>query len=74
MNSYVQSLLNIPFYAGTRGNRQRVLQYIVQTATNSLLLSRENKKKLAISDILKAIPLELNIITRQMTPFFSSNH
>ena len=44
MNSYVQSLLNIPFYAGTRGNRQRVLQYIVQTVTNFLLLSRENKK------------------------------
>ena len=38
----------------------------------SFALIRRKEMKLAISDIPKALTLELNMITRQMTPFFSS--
>ena len=42
-NSYVQSLLNIPFSARTRWDLPRVRKDIAQTVTNFLLLSGENK-------------------------------
>ena len=42
-NSYVQSLLNIPFSARNRWNLPRIRQDIAQTVTNVLLLSEENK-------------------------------
>ena len=46
----------------------RLFKDIAQTVTNFLMLSGKNKK-IAISDILKAMTLEVNMITRQMTPF-----
>ena len=57
--SYVQSLLNIPFSARSRWDLPPVRKYIAQTVTNFLLLSGEKT-------------LEVNMITRQITPFFSS--
>ena len=42
-NSYVQSLLNIPFSARIRWDLPRVCKDIAQTVTNFLLLSGENK-------------------------------
>ena len=42
-NSYVQSLLNIPFSTRTRWDLPRVLKDIAKTVTNFLLLSGENK-------------------------------
>ena len=50
-----------------------VLKYISKIVTNFLLLSVENTKNTAISDILKTIAIEVNMMTRQMTPFFSFN-
>ena len=70
--SYVQRLLKIPFSARNRWDLPRLLKDISQTVTNALLLSGENNKDLAISDILKAITVEVNMITTQMAPFFSS--
>ena len=56
--------LTISLYAVTQ-NHPCVLKYISQTVTNFLLLSAENTKK------LKTISMGVNMITRQMTPFFS---
>ena len=50
----------------------RELKDIARSMTNFFLFSGKNLKKIAISDILKAITLEVSVITRQMTPFFSS--
>ena len=69
-NSQVQNLLTILFSAITQ-YLLCVLKYISQTVTQFLLLSTENKKKTVISDILKTITMGVNMITRQMTPFFS---
>ena len=71
-NNYVQSLLNMPFSARTRWDLPRVHKDIAQTVTNFLLFSGENKNNLPFHKILKAITLEVNMITRQMTPFSSS--
>ena len=59
----------ISFPERTQWDLAGQLKYFAQTVTNFLLSLAENKKKWAIFDILMAITLGVNMITRQMTHF-----